>query len=156
MTELWMAVGMAICDCDFNHELQHEVVEETNHDVAVNNLMTILKNYGFRMSLFEIMDFLRIIKTSITPSGEEQNVMALMMGIHDEIWFIRDQSPECFFHHMNNALEHDDGTKGLRKVNPNYVHPSVVREKDTNNPVIAAVNPMTDDPVDKNRFKKRK
>lgn len=155
MTELWMAVGMAICDCDFNHELQHEVVEEEDMDQAVNNLLTILHNYGFRMSLYEIMDFLRIIKTSITPSGDEQNVMALMMEIHDVIWFNRDQSPECFFHHMNNALGHDIGPKGLKIANRNYVHPSVVREKDTNNPVIAPVHPMTDEPVDKTRFIRR-
>lgn len=152
MTELWMAIGMAICDCEFNEELQAvadpRIVGKTE---ALKLLLPIMQKYGFRMSLYEIVEFLRIIRTNVTTEAKTQNVLPLMLIIHNGSWFLKDQPPECLNHFMLNALTPIDGGTDV-EANPKYLHPSVVIDRSNGNHVLASVNPMTNEPIDQGKF----
>ena len=126
MIELWTAIGMAVCDCDFNEKLT-EIAKVREKDEALKQLLPILREYGFRMSCYEALDFLRFIRTP--------RLLKKALAMHDEYWYIKDKPPECLMHHMNAALA------------LGYEHPYVVFDNELGKNIIGVVDPMTGEPL---------
>jgi hypothetical protein len=123
MVELWTAIGLAVSDLDFNEDLQ-EIAKVRGKKEALKKLLKVLQEYEFRFSAYELVEFLRIIKTP--------EALKKMVELHNIIWF---RNTVCLWAWSESGLS------------PDFQLPYLVFDNKRRENVMATVDPLTSEPT---------
>ncbi|HEU0178371.1 MAG TPA: hypothetical protein VFV58_29250 [Blastocatellia bacterium] len=133
MIEYWAALGLAIID----HEFLESLVKAKKDG---RKLRGIVKDYGFRLSRYELGELQRVINSRVSKEELEKlrravcdskdgvDIPTMMETIHDSIWYADDpcwpaMTPNTEYRHPYlvpcSDLDHD----GKPEIVPGFVDP---------------------------------
>jgi hypothetical protein len=134
MIEYWAVLGLAIIDEEFL-----ETLAKAKRDIG--KLRKVVKDYGFRLSRYEMGELQRVINAkdhnAKDPENRKGNVLDLMRQLHHLIWFEEDP---CWPAMTPNAKYRHPYLVYYSKHGPD--HPGK-----NDSPVLGYVDPVTGKPL---------
>jgi len=120
MIEYWASLGLAIIDEEFRESL-------AKHKRDIGKLRRVVKDYGFRLSRYELGELQRVINAK-DPMNPKTDVLDLMRQIHHLIWVEEDpcwpaMTPNTEYRHPYLVSCSDYEHDGKPEIVPAYVDP---------------------------------